>query len=65
MANAAVKGATSGDNAPSGGGSGKGATITFESGSILINGAGKDVDQLTEELVSQIFQRMALESGLG
>ncbi len=65
MADSAVKGATSGGSAPSGGGGGKGATITFESGSILINGAGKDVEGLTEELVSQVFQRMALESGLG
>ncbi len=62
MATAAVKGASSGGDSPSAsGGKASGANITVM---VQIDGAGKSALELTEEMVSSVFQRMALEAGL-
>lgn len=47
-----------------GGGSGGGINVTVEKGAIVIEGAGKGVEELTEQAVSLIFERIALSQGL-
>ena len=66
LASAAVKGAASTPppDAPSSGSSG-GAQVTFAPGSIVIDGAGKSALEITEEMISQVLQRMALGMGVG
>ncbi len=62
VADASVKGMQAGaSGAASGGGGGGGSPITVQ---IQIDGAGKSAMEITEEMVSQCFQRMALEAGL-
>lgn len=66
LAGAAVKGAASAP-APSGGAAksgGGGAAITFEAGSIVIDGAGKSALEITEEMIALVMQRVALGMGL-
>jgi hypothetical protein len=48
--------------APEGGG---GGTLTVNVGGIHINGAGKDAQNLTEEAVSLVFERIAAAQGYG
>ncbi len=61
MAGAAVKGASSGGDAGGGGGAGKSTNIVVN---VQIDGAGHSAQEITEIMVSQTFQRIALESGL-
>lgn len=62
MATAAVKGASEGGGAaPVAAASGGSTTIQV---SVQIDGAGKSALEITEEMVSQVFERMALASGL-
>lgn len=46
----------------SGGGSGK--TVTIDVGGININGAGKSAEAITEEMISLIFERVAMQQGV-
>lgn len=66
VASAAVSGASSAPGGASGGGSsgGGGVTVNVEPGAIVIQGAGKGAEELTEEAISLVFERVALESGL-
>lgn len=61
----ASQGATSGGAAAQGAsGSGvTGARVTFAAGSIVINGAGKDVGEITEEMISLVFERISAAQG--
>lgn len=67
-ASSGLAGAAAGSFAPSGGGGGKsgggGVTITIEAGAIAIAGAGKAASEITEEMISLIFERVALAQGL-
>ena len=58
----AASGAASGIGS-SGGGKG-GVTVNVEPGAIVIQGAGKGADELTEEAVAILFERVALAQGL-
>lgn len=62
LASAAVGGSPSGGS--SSGGSSGGVNVTVEAGAITIQGAGKSAEELTEQMVSVIFERIALEQGL-
>ncbi len=70
LATATVKGAAGATGAPGapapsgGGGGGGGVSVNVEPGAIVIQGAGKGVEELTEEAVSMIFERVALGAGL-
>jgi hypothetical protein len=46
-------------------GGGGGAQVTFAPGSVVINGAGKDVEQITELMLATVFEKIALTQGLG
>lgn len=60
----AVGGVASG-GASSGGGGGKGGVnVTLEAGAIVIQGAGAGAAEITEEMISMIFERVALAQGL-
>lgn len=62
---AAVSAAAPGKPA-GGGGAGKGdIVISFAPGSIVIDGAGKSAEQLTETMIATVFERIALAQGLG
>lgn len=62
VADAAVKGASSPSESGGGAaGGGGGAPITVL---VQIDGAGKSAQEITEEMVSQVFQRVALERGI-
>ncbi len=63
MATAAVKGASSGGDGGGGGakGAGGGTIINVE---VTVDGAGKSAQDITETMVSLVFERMALEAGL-
>ncbi len=64
MAGAAVKGATSGGDASGGGSSKGGVNVTVEAGAITIDGAGKTALEITETMISLVFERVALGAGL-
>ena len=57
-------GATAG-GASGGGKSGGGVTVNIASGAIVIQGAGKGAEDLTEQAISLMFERIALSQGLG
>lgn len=67
-ASSSLAGAAAGGFASGGGGSGKGSgggvTVTVEAGAIIIQGAGKAAEQITEEMISLVFERIALAQGL-
>ncbi len=64
VANASVKGMAAGSAGggagASGGGGGAAINVT-----VLIDGAGKSAEQITEEMVASVFQRVAMGAGLG
>lgn len=62
MATAAVKGATSGGGGGDGGGAAKGATTINVT--VQIDGAGKSAMDITQEMVSLVFERAALAAGV-
>ncbi len=64
MAGAAVKGATSGGDSSGGGSSKGGVNVTVEAGAITIDGAGKTALEITETMISLVFERVALGAGL-
>lgn len=47
-----------------GGSSGASVNVTVEAGAIVIQGAGKGAEELTEEAVALLFERVALAQGL-
>jgi phage-related protein len=53
-----------GKDSSSSGGKGGGATVTFEAGSIVIDGAGKSAADIGEEMLSLMLERFALQAGL-
>ena len=57
-------GATAG-GASGGGKGGGGITVNVASGAIVIQGAGKGAEDLTEQAISLLFERIALAQGLG
>lgn len=61
VADAAVKGASGGDAAGAASSSKGGANIVV---SVQIDGAGKSAEAITTEMVSNIFQRLALQAGV-
>jgi len=50
--------------APASGASNSSKSITIDVGGIHIDGSGKSASEITEEMVSTIFERMALQVGL-
>jgi hypothetical protein len=56
---AGAKGAA---GAPAGGGS-SGASVTIMPGAIVINGAGKDVTEITEEALALVLERVQYAQG--
>jgi hypothetical protein len=65
LAGAAVGGFAGGASSGGGGGAGSGGVVvTIEAGAFVIQGAGKSAEGITEELVSLIFERVALAQGL-
>lgn len=64
MAGAAAAPSSGGSaGAPASGSSG-GVTVTVEAGAILIQGAGKAAEEITEEMISLVWERIALQGGL-
>lgn len=63
LAKATQKGFTGGGGAAAGGSSG-GVTVNVQPGAIQIDGAGKSASDITEEMISLIFERVALAQGL-
>jgi len=61
VADAAVKGTASGGSAGAPGGGKGGANITVN---VQIDGAGKSAFAITQEMVSTVFQQMALQAGV-
>lgn len=55
---------TKADSSGSSGKSSGGVNVTFASGSIVINGAGKSAEGITEEMLVLSFERIALATGL-
>lgn len=53
-----------GAGARGGKGTGAGVTVHVHAGAVQITGAGRDAEDLTEEAVSLVFERIALEQGL-
>lgn len=62
LAGAAVSGGAGG--AASAGASSGGVQVTVEAGAIVIQGAGKSATEITEEMISVVFERIALQQGL-
>ena len=62
VAGASVKGMAEGGAGGQGGpSSGGGASINV---TVIVDGAGKSAQEITEEMVAQVFQRMALQAGV-
>jgi hypothetical protein len=51
--------------APAMAGGGGGVNVTFSPGSIVIDGAGKGAEELTDTMISKAFERICLQMGLG
>ncbi len=62
LADAAVKGASSGGQSASGGSPAKGGSAINVT--VLIDGAGKAAMEITEEMVAMVFERAALAAGV-
>jgi hypothetical protein len=63
MGGAAIGGAAGGMSGGRGRG-GAGASVVFEKGSIVIDGAGKSALEITEEMLAMVFERLAASQGL-
>ncbi len=59
---AATAASGGGGGAPSG--AGGGMSVVFEEGAIQISGQGKDWSEVTEEMLSQVMERLAMQLGV-
>ncbi len=64
LSGAALAGASSAPQAAAAGGKGGGISVIVEAGAIIIEGAGKAAEDITEEMIALIFERIALGAGL-
>ena len=65
MGAAVIDGAeSSGGSGPGGRGGSGSMQVTFAEGSIVIDGAGKSAGEITEEMISLVFERLAASQGL-
>lgn len=66
LAGAAAGGFGGGSGTASRGGSaGSNVTLHIEKGAVNISGAGKSAEEITEAMLAVVFERLALEQGLG
>lgn len=66
MGSATLRSASTPVAAPSvSSGGGGGLTVNVEPGAIVIDGAGKSAEDITEEMIARLFERVALSQGLG